>query len=142
VGGEMNIEQLVCSREWGEKLKEVGVPQKSKFWWLTHSANDKWKMIVDEKSKMNFDDPMFSYCSAYLTDELLWWLPARLGGFTSTPLWSDNGMLEIFKPIDMNLFAVKYINVRLTSDPTLPNACAAMLDYLIKEGLVEVEDLK
>jgi hypothetical protein len=127
------------SLEISKRLKELGVPQKSEFWWAlcadensTEFNNGEFR-IIWVGGKWNKNSIVERY-SAFLATELLEMLPDRL---------DKNGMtfyIQITKQ-NNNQFVVVYCNSiygkfldgECQWETNLPNALALMLEYLIKK---------
>ena len=123
----MTKDQIVCSIELAERLKELGVKQESLFYWNeTEKDNDYWLgeygPIIDIDLS---EDKTGDYCSAYTSDELGEMLP-RVGWFTST---NKEGSY------------VSFLNVatgeKRFDDNTMANSMARMLIYLKENKLID-----
>lgn len=81
-GNNMTLETLVCSLPLAKRLKELGVKQKSCFWWSDHTYQSTlWNesALLDEVSKMQDD---WTFCanaySAFTASELGEMLPTYI----------------------------------------------------------------
>jgi len=131
----MTLENLVCSLESAKRLKELGVPQKSLYYWqrgeLTPTFNQhppfteyKWSLGADGEF------------SAFTASELGEMLPSSVDG-----LLSYAGLR--LEKTDGNFWTVSYEsfeNVVLMekSAGTLADAMAFMLIYLLENNLMKV----
>lgn len=133
-------EHYVTSREWSERLKKAGVEQESEFYWFKDFDTDKHILITKEEKQWKVKSITETF-SAFLSDELLRMLPERISHrrclyITPTP--------EELRP-DENNWYVFYEKATTffdeTNNPefgaeTLPNALAAMVEYLRKEKIL------
>lgn len=129
------IEQQVTNLELSKKLKELGVKQKSLFYWIQGSDN-KWglnKHIWEDVSPKNFLNPV----SAFLASELGEILPETVR------LEAGLGMLVIFKSGWNKKWKATYQGVAMdeqniigfTAD-TEADARAKMLIHLLENKLI------
>lgn len=124
----------VTSLEWSERLKKAGMEQKSEFLWCHQIDNVEtghrgWYINPS-------DDPVGDIqLPAYLSDELAGMLPAKL---------SDGRMLQIVKISNGEYWVTYEMPFVIDDSPisktflaeTLPNALAAMVEYLRKEKII------
>lgn len=143
-----------------KKLKELGVPQESIYWWL-YGGNGYHPLAPDYKKTWYLGDtislnnnhdgvirgqpPVFSdRISAYLSDEIGRWLPSVV------KKGSENYGLAIHKSkykdswyVYYELFSLdKWFYIHKEDDDNLNEAMAKMLIYLIENGYVDVKSLK
>lgn len=125
----MKIEDQVCSLEYAEKIKKLGVPQKSYFYWIH------WREGVDDISGWGVNhmenDPMTIDVSAFTVAEL----GEMLKGFI-LPKWSKiekSWLQDIIRQ-----FSCSMPKDWIYSD-TEANARAKMLIWLIKNKKVDVK---
>lgn len=127
----------VVSLELADKLRELGVPQRSEFWHAKSFWGDGTMIRWDIVDKETFDKvPFDEGYSAYLSDELLEWLPEKYLNW-----------LTILKTIPGDLFRLSTRDLSGHSvdefdASTFSNALAKMLIYLLEQGIVKVEELK
>lgn len=140
LNGLIPLEQLVCSREWSKKLKEAGAPQVSRFYWVPirkgyGRAHPDYNEILRWEIRMNKDINNFpDAISAYLTDELLRWLPLCYA-IWSTP---QSGEMKWWCRFN-EAHAVVHKERPMFSSDAPANVCAETLYYLIKNKLVKLE---
>lgn len=129
-------EHYVTSLTWSKRLKACGVEQKSEFWWFKYKGtNRKYHLDdhINDVSGIGMSVVAEKY-SAYLTDELAGMLPNTLGvgeGLTITK-YPKHWTIRYGVPERMLL---PYKNI-VFKDDSLPNALAAMVEYLKQKGLI------
>ena len=129
----MNIKAHVTSRELSEKLKALGVPQVSQFWWVAHNFRDgketTWRIFDQDgyyADKQN--EAVIDRASAFLASEigeLLWEAGAEnfikaygeVFNFKGTGMVGTLGVMNLMRKPDMG---------------------AKMLIYLIENGLIQI----
>lgn len=120
----------VCSLEWARKLKEVGVPQKSLFYWsgyLDVSNNEDKDMIVTFSNEQLSKDKV----SAFLSSELGEMLPENcLSGRVTKKGFNCYWVGRIA------LGEIKHYNSFQSENEA--NARASMLVYLIENKLLPI----
>lgn len=127
-----NITTHVTSLELSRRLKELGVPQKSHFYWVSHFHADE---VITVKEKDDYYKNVWDdRCSAYLASEL-------------------GEMLRCSHRTDIFGQQMKYgknewrcwVNAKVTITDfvatTEADARALMLIYLIENHLISVEEL-
>jgi hypothetical protein len=125
------VEQFLTSLELSKKLKEKGVSQVSKFYWV-RSSNGDFHFSFTDGFNENLLPDKFNYYSAYLTDELLRWLPKLLNDYYTIQM--------CFNPD--NTFWVGYTSDIHKNNIKPCDAITEMLLWLIENKHVKVEDLK
>lgn len=144
---QMTMRNHVTSIELSRRLKELGVPQKSLFYWrawenpisgiVSESTcpKDRWVIYYHEDKHSKSCD---WECSAYLATELGEWLPAMIAG---CPLEVLKGF--IFEKSEV-LYCARYYDAGIIgeTDINMSNSLAKMLIHLIENGIVNLEDLK
>jgi hypothetical protein len=135
---------LVVSLELSKKVEDLGCPQVSKFYYcISQSVVGGWEIKTDEEIK-RCCYPVKKKYSAYLSDEVLRWLPYRLR-MEDYDYW-----LKISK--SRFGYDIRYVstaalcnvfkgNDGIKQDDTLPNALALMLIYLLEHNLLKAENL-
>lgn len=113
------IEKHVTSLEWSKKLKELGVKQKSIFYY-------------DDKDELHYGKSIFSKTSAFLSSELDAVLPE----------YTDKGRYSCGKA-DEEYYCCydRAAKGKIIFDKNGQDAKAAMLCYLIENGIVKVEEV-
>lgn len=147
----MKIEDQVCSLELAKRLKELGVKQDSLFYW--HNISIYPMVIYGDSTEWSGD----RLISAFTSSELSKMLPNYVSTKESEPFNGYRIYLEKFISVDkgsqINNWIVNYhcdtvegygknefFVRRLTSniyDPSLSNAMAKMIIYLLERGLWE-----
>lgn len=142
-------EKRVTEIELSKKLCELGVPQRSEFWWNQHQTYD-GEIFWELKS---IKDGFNGSCSAYLSDELLEWLPdVFVGRIYKEPDYGEGKEWNSPGAHWTGGFKIKNWNVSYRQhktpcqtdldDKSLPNALAKLLIYLIEQKIITVADLK
>jgi hypothetical protein len=141
----MKLEDQVCSLELAKKLKELGVCQKSYFYWekcpdryynFIISCNDHHDTITGEFTYCHSLQDQENY-SAFTVSELLNILPAMIN---AAPFQLLKGL--IFGEVNAT-YCARYYDAGIITEPdrNAANACAKMLIYLIKNEIIDVKDL-
>ena len=74
-----NIKDSVVSLELAKKLKEVGVKQRSIWFWIRWKDKDKWDVKCPEYMREEWkSSPLIEYYSAYTATELMEMLPSPI----------------------------------------------------------------
>ena len=107
----------VTSLELSKRLKALGVPQKSLIYWNVDGGYVYDPLIPNHHVE----------CSAYLTDEIMRWLP-------------DKTVLK--KLEDSQYLCDQYGRLFNFIENSPAESCGGMLKELIKRGIVKVEDMK
>lgn len=140
----MNLKDQVCSLELAKKLKELGVKQKSLWWWVDgkvekdKKSEREWKAEYDcpdinstcrqDCSKCKYSSIInHEVYSAFTVAELGEMVSLWLGVYTVKEHWSDNKLW-------WNCYIPNYNQPLLAS--TEANARAKMLIYLIEKKLL------
>lgn len=109
-----------------QKLKKLGVPQESAFYW-SKNAKYGWQLVQEKYPKEdNEENGMTDGISAFLSDELMERLPAGCKCYKET---IGNG----------HTFNDRYvceIDDKTFYTDTLPEALGRLLAYLIEEKLI------
>lgn len=131
----------VCSKELSLELFKAGYKQEGIWWWdlirkkedcdIGDKPEDEWALSYEECYHGDKDDLIV----APTIVELANLLPCRI--MEETEEDSDNGMLEIFRTVNSDVWAVKYLNKYLVSDVELAEAMGKMVLYLLKEGKIK-----
>ena len=159
------IEQQVCDRVYAEKLRDLGVPQDSVWWWVflkkDDSPNPVWeskdRWLLETGVRAEFGDDKVS---AFTVAELGEMLPEEIdiGFFRQEQDLHDSGyawkvMYYTFQeplfetePVEGNDKVVKLKPVQATitayfEEETEANARAKALIWLIENGHANVNDL-
>lgn len=138
-------EHYVTSLEWSERLKEVGIPQISEFYWVhTKGFTPEWvimsKKEASEKSVESKGYSWFDVCedidifSAYLTDELAVMLPKSLD-IKRAHYWLQIEVQEMQEGWSCQ-YKNAYRCYKFFENRTMPNALAAMVEYCKQKGLI------
>lgn len=140
-------EKYLTNLELSKRLKELGVPQRSEFWWFEDRrfvkfSSKKWKDLYSRDWGI-MDFKITDDCiSAYLSDELLEWLPEEINFRKHTyrlaigkndkyfAVWYDSEQLKDKSRLTLNE----------ENENILPNALAKMLIYLIEQGIINSKD--
>lgn len=140
----MKLENQVCSLEHAKRLKELGVPQESLFWWTSLETVES-----TESLHLGYVNTVGTpTASAFTVAELGEMLPWIIGGVDIGS--KKNATIEFQKVADK--FAVMYTedNETLASfkdelleqwDTTEADARALMLIYLLENNLLSAEAL-
>jgi hypothetical protein len=154
----MKLENQVCSLELSKKLKELGVKQESLFYWVIgceqFCTEDKPSIINSEFHDIITEE--WGDCHSYKKEEIYSAFTfAELGRILPKEIKSD----DKFHPYQLNckwelhysdiymwhITYIKYPNDKILDyliyDKNEANARAKMLIYLIKNGLVKVDDI-
>lgn len=132
----MSIEHHVTSLELSRKLKELGVPQTSYFyWWIdTYGIVKKQRL---ECGKPHNPKNGWTVCSAFLASELGEMLPNEI---QAEPMGVNSGMLDCVKH-DNGSWSYRYIDVCERHADTEPDARAALLIHLIEQKIIDPKNL-
>lgn len=121
VPDNMNLENQVVSLELAKKLKELGVKQKSLFWWWY--SGKWWRVTLSENNR---PDPQYS---AFTVAELGELLPS---GFSSMPFKTAEGEVGWLANYKSDELIAGYFAEREA------DARAELLARLIEKGVVKV----
>lgn len=132
----------VCSLEWAIKLREVGVPQKSVFYWITWVDGD---TTLHNYSGEN-QELVKNFYSAFLSSELGEILPdmIEVGGVSSWYLRiekTEKGWCVYYNPVDWTKVKSMKSWKNIQKDFNLANAMAKMLHYLIVNKLLNLKEV-
>jgi hypothetical protein len=146
----MDLKDQVISLEYAKHLKELGVKQKSLFYWEYFNENAYSVIFVTYTACPRDIEPL-QHFSAFTSDELIDLLPCYIDTKRDEPF--NSFWLEIHKRVAKNIqYCVKYIcdtagmdrfgnlssvafGNRNIHDENLSNALAKMLIYLINENI-------
>ena len=144
----MPITTHVTSLELSRRLKELKVPQKSLFYWVSHFNGDE---IVTEKGKDGYYKSVWDdRCSAYLASELDQLIARATNGEYAFITNEEQTMgYRVYEPImeseGLELTRVGYklevIKSAGIMDENPADCRAKMLIYLIENHLISVEEL-
>ncbi len=122
----MELSKQVCSRELAEKLKELGFPQNSLFYWSYGPEDD-----IDLTYGLKKENIYLINISAYTVAELGEMLKEIMSNISE--FWQSNGKLcigyEIVNPV--------YLYADTEAD-----ARAKMLIYLAENNLINPKEIK
>jgi len=133
----MTLEQICVSKEWAEKLKEAGYPQKdSVFYWAIggDKCENEWSLLYSDDEGWSSTDII----AAPTASEILEKLPSLIVVNT------NNAWLSCNKNI-FNLFEVGYATNDGFMDghieeKSLVDALAKMYCYLVSENIIKAKD--
>ena len=129
----MKLEDQVCSLELSKRMKELGFPQDSLWWWGTLDGKmtiipKSYYMMVDSGIWEKGNDEKL--CSAFTVAELGEMLPEFVWGQKPKPYWVNCYVkLELTKFKEPEL--VKF------EDENFANAMGKMMIYLKEKGLIK-----
>jgi hypothetical protein len=131
----MKIEDQVCSLEFAEKLKSLGVKQDGFFW---YDLTDKMLTARTDIKAWHAKDPekLKGYVSAFTFPELLIKLPlgTRLMVFSEEYRLCIDSIYEKFEDVPP-------FDCDICSTANIANLAARMLIYMIENGILKAEDL-
>lgn len=137
----MTLEQQVTSLDLSRRLKELGVKQKSLFWWSENEHDRYTGWVVFYKDEVLGTEERFSvdkevHISAFTVSELGEMLPGAI------VTWSFADKSGCGVQFNVSLLGNKrpYVNSKLIEEhsDTLPDAMAKMLIYLVENKLISV----
>lgn len=148
----MNIENHVTTLEESRRLKELGVPQESQFWWSEWNDNQTSSISVVDAEELLNNRYLSKICSAFLVSELgemlydstdirltQFPIPTRINkGGKLTKVWkipNDQDYIDYFKGVWGTTFS------SFIFSDTEASARAKMLIYLIENKLLDPKDL-
>ena len=125
-----------------QRLKELGLPQDSKFYWIKEKVASEYQLIgmgiyeVAEQYgdiSVSFEDETEDDASAYLATELLEWLPYSIE-------YEDViYRLAIHKnKTDYHAFYGANVSLHTEFNSTLPNVLGELLIWCVEEGYVKL----
>lgn len=119
----MPLEKQVCSIELSKRLKELGVPQESAFYWEKSPYQDGWSLFKNEE-----EHRMQPNCAAFTVAELGEMLRGRdwSGGIVPSHCWARCHEL----PEGQRVFEAS----------SEADARAKMLIYLIEQGIIKPQE--
>ncbi|RLI83185.1 hypothetical protein DRP04_02140 [Archaeoglobales archaeon] len=140
------MEREVCSVPVSKRLKEVGVPQESLWYWChrdclsgeSFSPEDEWVLIDYKRADdISYSEPEAEMYSAFTIGELSEMLPV------SIRIKSNIYYLEIRK-FDEDNWLVGYVTrciprIGDTFNGRLSDCLGNMLEYVIEQGYLKVE---
>ena len=129
------------SLELSKKLRALGVPQKSCFYWKLSEIQQKYVLVdytaikIDHSKKpRNWDYPVYS---AYLSDQIGRWLPINFSYSRGSERWHVRYWSANPDPLRTSSTFVHHIE-----HESMVEAMALMLIYLIENGYIDVKSLK
>jgi len=131
----MNLEDQVCSLELAKKLKELGVKQKSFFYYELISLTNEYHVSWD------FSDGKGEY-SSFTVAELLELLPFEIFNNFNYGLVikkSYNDFEVIYDTYTIDGDDNRNFQLKYEFDKNPANACAKMLIYLIENNLINID---
>lgn len=144
------IQNHVTSLELSQKLKELGVPQRSSFWWIVTAEEPLLVFKTDVGSYLenggavnhSYLEPR-SICSAFLSSELGEMLPEVINGCVidtrrCNGSWYIRYEGAITRNIKIPMGAKNSIGDKNEKEA---DCRAKMLQYLIENKLIQVESL-
>lgn len=139
------IQNHITSLELSQKLKELGVPQRSEFEWsTTESGNNISLGTTLTPDHPNYKSPFYKSYSAFLSSELGEMLPFEV------TLKEKSYLIQtrFYEEYNIKKYSIAYWNHKdgkhlTNSKKELKevNARAKMLIYLIENKLIQVESL-
>lgn len=134
----MKLENQVVSLELSKKLKELGVPQKSLFWWGDTIGEPRWQILIPEKMPRGVayeNARMAAKYSAHTVAEIGELFPVKVEDVYREIVTSHQGTGGWICAVK-NIVSGKYTE-REEAD-TEANARAKMLIYLIENKLTSL----
>jgi hypothetical protein len=130
-------EDQVTSQELSKRLKKLGAPQDSLWYWYTFSDSGNWDLLPQQQAK-KMDCKADKIISAFTIDELFDALPEyiNVGKKRANMRVVKRGSYEVIYYGDRGC-----INIYRIGD-TLTTALAKMLIYLIENKLIDLGDSK
>jgi hypothetical protein len=139
----MYLEQQVCSLDLAKELKELGVKQESLFWWVSHVNGNQ---LIHDYDKNDWIKGVWdTRVSAYTVAELGEMLPFSIK-FKKHVCYLNceknipdyGGWICSYESSDIIRPTMK---TEIFTADTEADARAAMFVYLLKNGLLKVEDI-
>lgn len=124
----MELIKQVCSLESAKRLKELGVKQKSLFWWSEYH-NGQQILWEDEKKQQEPERFNLDWYSAFTVAELGEMLPEDCASGKAT-LGKDCGF--------GNFTCIKFLERKNVFAETEAEARAKMLIYLLENKLIKI----
>ncbi len=122
------LEQQVCSLELAKRLKELGVPQESLFWWRTTKNDPSDALILDMRDAHS---RYFDYVSALTVADFGEIFPERIE--------EDNlrfGMHKMYPGWQVGYLTGNDIMKYCEWKNTLADACATLLINLLENKII------
>jgi len=145
------MEKYCVSLELAQKMKELGFPQDTEFYWQC-VRNGEWT-FEESWNILNFSHPEVEQYAAPNVGELSDWLPSRIefkhynikGGADEFVFWlgfsKNDGAIWYVHYSDDEVLCPRFEDWGSIRDKNLANAQAKMLIYLVENKLLDVKDL-
>lgn len=136
----MNLRDQLCDPVLGERLKELGVPQDSMWYWSV--PEKRWVYHIDRKSTYIYVSGKrydVNYVSLFTVAELGEKLPGKLEYSVKEgerPEEND-GWLDFIKHDELDKWSCRYIRM-YCFDGTEADTRARMYAHLIEKGIVKI----
>jgi len=141
----MKMEECVCILESAKELKELGIEQKSNFYWNKNVAGKKWKVFHTKYLQYFHKDNEERY-SAFLSSELTKYLPSsiKMNNNEYYLFMTKTTKTEHFKLPDNYIGYKNFDNEYACAqrDGIEAEAKAKMLIYLIKRRIINLRKNK
>ena len=140
----MELEKQVCSLELAEKLKDLGVPQDSIFYWVRSDLGNMGvqyvKAFVHQRRPPDTDT--FEYLSAFTVAELGEMFPTTIYDQSGEYFLNLGATSENIKYGNTREFTVSYVGIEKDiihiHEHTEADARAKILIYLIENKLIPI----
>jgi len=142
-----NINWQLTSLEESKRLKELGVPQESLFYWrVGKRTNESIIRFLNDKKPGNGDALYFDWCSAFTVAELGEMLPYAIKKENVLYFLDQRPRVSTHKfDSPVAFYEIAYTNPKAgavdlpVQEKTESGARAKMLIYLIENNLIEVK---
>lgn len=137
----MTLTNLVTSLEWSKKLKAAGVPQESYFWWIAPEDSEKWPPKLVYKTELG----AYYENGAGVNERTFEMTPVLYAAYSVAELGEmlPDGYSSWKKPYGRDGWTCESGDeAEEVFGETEANARAAMLHFLITNGLVDVKTLQ
>ena len=133
------LEKQVTSLEISKRLKEVGSPQESLFYWEKNIFPHEDRYTLQQPKAFN-DSDAHRYFSAYTVAEVQKLLPGRIRlEFEDVWLWITTGKDNEFSEVRYRgAGGMEYPSIPRVQEDGIADAPGKMLIYLYEKGLVKV----
>ena len=141
----MPLKDQVCSLELAKKLKELGVEQKSLFYWMRSLKPDNWQIVIEHRLGFLFENGAdlakhrkdeFEMLSAFTVAELGEMLPAGIFSDKGAINSKWMGCIARFSKFKLDKQDRENIETPIMECKTEANARAKMLIYLLENKLI------